>query len=182
MRLVLAALAASLPLVACSPEYNWREIRSPEHGYAVMLPGKPATMKRGIRLGELEVSMAMQGARAGGASFTVATALLPDDSPASREKALAAMRTAMVRNIAGTERAASSTTVGVFDGNGQRLDRVGATRIEARGTVRDETVTMLAGFVARGARAHQWVALGAALDGDEAQTFLESFRLLEPAR
>ncbi|MCL4745474.1 MAG: hypothetical protein KJZ83_08670 [Burkholderiaceae bacterium] len=182
MRLVLAALAASLLLVACSPEYNWREIRAPEHGYAVMLPGKPATMTRGIRLGEVEVSMTMQGARAGGASFTVATALLPDDSPTSRENAVAAMRVAMVRNIAGAERAVSPVTVEVVDAGGQRRAHVGATQIEASGTIRERAVTMLAGFVASGARAHQWVALGGALDREQARTFLDSFRLIEPQR
>ena len=37
MRLLTAALAAFL-LAACSPEYDWREIRSAENGWSVLLP------------------------------------------------------------------------------------------------------------------------------------------------
>ncbi len=54
MRVVTAALAAIL-LAGCAPEYNWREVRSAEQGYLVMLPGKPASMTRRILLGESEV-------------------------------------------------------------------------------------------------------------------------------
>lgn len=57
----MAALAAVL-LGACSPEYNWREVRAADQGYVVMLPGKPASMTRTIQLDGLEVPMTMQGA------------------------------------------------------------------------------------------------------------------------
>lgn len=178
MRLVLAALAAMVLLGACSPEFNWREIRSSEHGYAVMLPAKPASMTRVIQLRELQVSMAMQGARAGGASFTVAAAQLPDDAPATREAALASMRAAMVRNIAGIERVSARSKVKLTDANGAVCESVDAWRIEADGKMRAQAATMLAGFAARGARAYQWVVLGEAPDPEQARTFLESFRLI----
>ena len=55
MRFLLTALVALLA-AACAPDYNWREVRSPEQGYLVMLPGKPAEMTRSIRLQELEVA------------------------------------------------------------------------------------------------------------------------------
>ena len=178
MRLVLAALAAMMLLGACSPEYNWREIPAPEHGYVVMLPAKPASMTRVIHLRELEVSMTMQGARAGGASFTVAAAQLPDDAPATREAALASMRAAMVRNIAGAERVSSPSKVSVTDASGAVCERVDAWRIEADGRMREQATTMFAGFAARGARVYQWVVLGEAPDPEQARTFLESFRLI----
>lgn len=182
MKLVLAALAAMLLLGACSPEYNWREVRSREHGYAVMLPARPASMTRQIRLRGFEVTMAMQGARAGGAAFTVAAAALPDDSRATREEAVASMRAAMVRNIAGTERASAAAKVDVVDAGGAACGRLDASRIEVHGRMREERVAMHAGFVAHGARAYQWVVLGGAPDPEQVRTFLDSFRLTDCGR
>lgn len=178
MRLVTAALAATL-LAGCAPEYNWREVRSAELGYLVMLPGKPASMTRRILLGESEVSMSMQGARVDETSFTVAVASLPDDLPATREKAGAAMRAGMLRNIAGSEHSSSSPEVLVVDAAGASQGREKSLRIEARGTAQGKPVTMLAGFATRGARAYQWVVLGPQPDREQAKVFLDSFRLLQ---
>ena len=36
---------------ACSPTFNWREFRSPD-GFAVMLPGRPQTVSREVKLPE----------------------------------------------------------------------------------------------------------------------------------
>lgn len=177
MRLATAALAAIL-LAACAPEYNWREVRSPEHGYLAMLPGKPASMTRRILLGEVEVPMSMQGARAGENSFTVAVAELPDAEPATREAARSAMRAGMLRNIAGTERAARNATVQVVDASGAAVGREPALRIEAEGSAQGKPMRMFAGFAARGSRAYQWVVLGPQPDPEQARTFLDSFRLV----
>ncbi len=178
MRLASAALAAIL-LAACSPEYNWREIRSIDQGYLVMLPGKPATMTRTIRLEETEVPMTMQGARVGETAFTVAVATLPDERPVTREKAQAAMRAGMVRNIGGVERTADAGTVALVDASGTALGRIPAVRIEAGGSAQGRPMSMLAGFTSRGARAYQWVVIGPEVRREEALTFLDSFRLLQ---
>jgi len=178
MRLALAALAASL-LAACSPEYNWREVRSIEHGYLVMLPGKPASMTRQIRLEEAEVPMTMQGARVDETSFTVAVATLPDDRASTRQKAQAAMRAGMVRNIGGTERVADAREVTLVDASGAAKGRVPGVRVEADGSVQGKAMSMLAGFTARGSRAYQWVVIGPEVRREEALTFLDSFRLLQ---
>ena len=178
MRFASAALAATL-LAACSPEYNWREIRSIEQGYLVMLPGKPAAMTRTIRLEETEVPMTMQGARVGETSFTVAVATLPDDGPVTREKAQAAMRAGMVRNLGGVERAADAGSVALVDASGKALERIPAVRVEAGGSAQGKAMSMLAGFTSRGARAYQWVVIGPEIRREEALTFLDSFRLLQ---
>ena len=177
MRFASAALAAFL-LAACAPEYNWREVRSSEHGYLVMLPGKPASMTRTILLEETEVPMTMQGARVDETAFTVAVATLPDDRPITREKAQAAMRAGMVRNIGGTERVADARDVTVVDASGVTQGRVPGVRVEADGSAQGKAMTMLAGFTSRGTRAYQWVAVGPDVRREEALTFLDSFRLL----
>ena len=180
MRCVLAATA--LLLSACSPEYDWREIRSHEHGYAVMLPGKPASMSRRINLDGLEVPMSMQGAKVGDTAFTVAVADLPDASPATRERALAAMRAGMLRNVGANGAGdVAAAVVPIGDAQGKALGAGQAVIVRAHGAGPAPPLSIAAGFTAQGARAWQWVALGPALDPDQTQTFLGSFKLLRAA-
>jgi hypothetical protein len=182
MRFLLAALAALL-MAACAPDYNWREVRSPGQGYLVMLPGKPAEMTRTIRLQALEVPMTMKGARVGETSFTVAVARLPDDSQATREAALAAMRAGMLANIGGTERGeAVPVRVQVVDAAGAARGEVPGVRVVAAGRAQDRPVEMRAGFAGREDLAYQWVVLGPAVDDEQARTFLDSFRLTPVSR
>jgi len=176
--LATAALAAWL-LSGCAPEYNWREVLGPDQSYRVMLPGKPASMTRQIRLEDVEVSMTMQGAQVGDTSFTVAVASLPDDRPETREKARAAMRAGMLRNIAGTERSAQPVSVQVVNPAGAALGREAGVRIEADGSAKGGAIQMMAGFTARGTRAYQWVVVGPQPVREQAQTFLDSFRLVQ---
>jgi hypothetical protein len=174
------ALAACAPaLTACAPDYNWREIRPPATGYAVMLPGKPASMSRPIDLDGLAVTMAMSGARVGEQSFTVGVVVLPDAQAATRAKAGAAMRVAMVRNIAGRERIAAEAAVPVVDPAGRPVATQAGVRIEASGQHGDRALHLSALFVARGNRAWQAVVLGPEPDRAHAQVFTDSFRILE---
>jgi hypothetical protein len=181
MRILLAALAAFLT-AACAPEYNWREVRSAEHGYVVMLPAKPASMTRTIRLEALEVPMTMQGARVGDTSFTVAVATLPDASPETRARAVAAMRAGMVHNLGGTEREAVAVRVRVVDSAGAALGEEPGTRVDVEGRAQGRAVSMRGGFVGRGDLAYQWLVLGPTIDDEQALTFLDSFRLMPVVR
>src|SRR5690606_6357994 len=90
------AAGVALLLAACSPEYDWRDIRAPGGEYRVHLPATPVSMTRRIHLEALEVEMTMQGARVKDNSFTVAEVPLPG-LPA--ERILLAMREQMLRNI-----------------------------------------------------------------------------------
>lgn len=182
MRFVLAVLSVLVLLAGCAPEYNWREIRSSEDGWSAMLPGKPASMTRRILLDTVEVPMSMQGAKIGDTTFTVALARLPDDSPQTREHALAAMRAGMLRNIDGRQTASRGVEVPRVDAAGAVQDRQEAVRIEAEGSAQGRAVTLSAGFVAQADRAWQWVVIGPAVDREQAAVFLDSFRLIRAAR
>ena len=172
-----AVLAAGALLGACSPEHDWREVRADAAGYAVMLPAKPASLTRPIHLEAMRVDMSMQGAQAGGVSYTVGVVQLPDGAQATRERALAAMRTAMVRNIGGTERAARPVAVALVDAAGQRVGTVEGVEIEAVGRMRDGEALLLARFVGVDARAWQVVVLGPQPDREQAALFLDSLKL-----
>jgi hypothetical protein len=173
----MAALAA-LFLAACSPEYDWREIRSVEDGWSAMLPGKPAKLTRRIHLEAIEVPMTMQGAKIGETSFTVAVAELPDDGSETRQRALAAMRAGMLRNVGASEPRTRSVEIPMIDAGGAATGRLPAERVEAKGTVQGRPVTLLAGFAGQGRRAWQWVVIGPAADPEQADVFFEGFRVI----
>jgi len=178
-RAALAATACAFALAACTPDYNWREIRQPADGYQVMLPAKPASMSRSINLDGLAVTMTMTGARVGDQTFTVGAAALPAGDAATRDKAATAMRAAMVRNIGGRETALAEVRVPVVDVAGRPGASQPAARIGAEGRVGDRPMHMSAQFVARGSRAWQVVFIGPADDAGHAQQFLDSFRIVE---
>lgn len=178
---VPAALFAVL-LTGCSPEYDWREIRPVEDGWSAMLPGKPAKLTRRIRLETIEVPMTMQGAKIGETSFTVAVAELPDDSPGTRERALAAMRAGMLRNVGASEARSRPVEVRTIDAGGAATGRLPAERVEADGAVQGRPVTLLAGFAGQGRRAWQWVVIGPSVDPEQAEVFFEGFRVIGGAR
>jgi hypothetical protein len=178
MRAPLAVLALAL-LTACSPEYDWREVRSSQDGWAALLPGKPASLTRRIRLDGLDVPMSMQGAKVGETTFTIAVAGLPDAAPATREKALAAMRAGMLRNIAAPASPATEIRVAVVDAAGAKVGEAPGWALRASGSAQGRPMQMHAAFAARGARAWQWVVLGPEVDAEQARTFTASFRLLQ---
>lgn len=171
----MLAIAAT----ACSPEYNWRQAGSYDVGAEVLLPGKPAQMSRPIDLDGLAVEMSMRGARVGEQAFTLAWVDLPDDTAASRERALTAMTTGMLRNIGAEEGNRSERQVPLLDAGGMRKGSIAALAVDARGEQPAAGTRMQAIFVARGERAWQLVVIGNPLDGEAVQTFLDSFALYE---
>ena len=178
-----AALRASLAapaawLAGCSPELDWREIRAEDAACWVMLPAKPARLTRPIHLEGLKVDMTMVGAQVRDVAYTVGTIRLPDAAAATRERALAAMRTAMVRNIDGAERGAREVPIDRIDPGGTRTGAVTGVEVVATGRMRGAEATMIARFAGEGARVWQAVVLGTAIDRDAAATFLGSLKLL----
>lgn len=181
--IALAAAVTVGMLAGCSPEYNWRQMSGPDQDYLIMLPAKPATMTRKIRLEEMEVSMAMQGAKVNEATFTAAVATLADASQETRNKAVQAMQRGMLTNIAAQSHRAESVSVPIVDSMGARRGSLPATRLRAEGSVKGQPVRMSAGFTAFGARAYQWVLIEPVPKNpqkadEQVKTFIESFRLV----
>lgn len=177
--LSLAFAATGISLSACSPAWDWREIRSEDAGFQVLLPAKPVSMSRPIELDGLKVTMTMTGARVGETTFTVGAVELPDASPATREKATAAMRAGMVRNLRGHETAAVTVEVPVVDAAGRRIASEPASRVEVDGTASEKPVHMSATFVSRGDHAWQAVMMGPSHDAENAKLFHDSLRISE---
>ncbi|MCP5265811.1 MAG: hypothetical protein H6934_06850 [Burkholderiaceae bacterium] len=171
-------MAAAL-LGACSPTYNWREIRPEGGGFAVMVPARPSKMSRAIDLDGLAVTMTMHGARVDPASYTVGVVDLPEDSARVRAHAVDAMRRGMLRNIGAADDIALTATSVPFGAIGATAKaRIGATMVRASGRRGDQALQMVAVFVARGQRAWQAVAIGSSLPDASTRLFTDSLRLL----
>ncbi len=161
-RIALAALA--LTAAACSPELDWREVRSDEGAFVAVLPGKPSFEERELsdRPG---VVMHLWSARAGGALYGVGYANVPEAGPAL----VASTRDALAANIAGRIVADREIAVGRALGREFKAEGAAATLI-ARVLVADGKLYQVA-----------LIARKESLDATGADTFFTSFRVL-PAR
>ena len=169
--LLLTTLLAVGLLLACSPKFDWRDYRSNDAPYAVLFPGKPGTQSRGVNLDGLEVNMAMAAAEVDGVTFAVGSAVLADANAAP--KALAAMKTAMVKNIAGT--ITSDQVAGASSANGQQL----ILAVQAKGSQHGEPVLLIGRFIAKDKRIYQVVVIGREkhITQESVETFMSSFKL-----
>ena len=172
-----AAIAGTLMLFACTPKFDWREVRGTDAPFVVLMPAKPSTLARAINIGGTAVTMTMTGADIDGVNFAVGSAELADHAQA--QATLSAIQTALVKNINGTIRHQKSSTVAHSSGAVTR--RTAALEIEAGGTPdnSDQAWLLLARFVAQDRRIYQVVVLGRAdaVSREAAETFLSSFKL-----
>jgi hypothetical protein len=174
----LFGLALLLALMACTPEYNWREIKNVEDGFKVMLPAKPVFASREINLDGVKVTMKVAVAQVNETVFLVGIVTLPVDNDSQRASALAAMRAQMLRNLSANETRSTVEQVAVANLDGNSLSYMPAIQIQAHGVAKPSN--LVGGFVARGVRAYQYLVLGDAIDAESARYFTDSFRLLIP--
>jgi hypothetical protein len=174
-------VAAAALLAACSPKFDWREVRSADGGFVVHLPDKPQTVARAIDIDGRAIEMTMTSTGVGPTMFAVGVARLPAQAtadPAAVERTVAFFRDALVRNIGGSVTSRRSAPLAATGGRTLRA----AEAVAARGKVgADGRAAQLAVrlYVADD-RFYQVVALGAEgeLSDDVLETFFSSFRLL----
>lgn len=162
-------LAMLFVLGACSPKFNWREVRPQDGHFVIMLPAKPDTFSREVNIGGNLVAMTMTAAEIDGVTFAIGSAVLPDAGTAAI--ALTAMKTALVRNINGTiAREAASAA------------HSSAIEVEAVETLPPNHTRqprlLIAHFIAKGTRVYQLVVVGPEqkLSREAADTFFASFK------
>lgn len=164
-----------LLLSACSPKYDWREIRSDNAPYVIALPTKPTTHTRDIDLKGIKVSMTMVASEVDGVTFAVGSAELPDATQA--QISLAAMKTAMINNIGGTVK---QEKVLPMPQSINAPGTVAFTEIEALGaTANGQNRILFARFLAKEKRVYQLIVVGPekSISRDVATTFFSSFKL-----
>jgi hypothetical protein len=166
-----ACILLAFALFGCSPTFDWREVRGGGAPYSVLFPAKPTAHTRSIDLDGMQATMTMTAAEADGVLFAVGAAQLAD--PAAAQRALPAMRTALLRNIKGTLRREGAATVGGSDA-ALEIEAAGAAD---RGTG-DQPRVLFARFVASGPRVYQLVVTGKekAVPHEAVDTFFTSFK------
>jgi len=176
---VAACLIAGF--AGCNPTFNWREFRSPD-GFALMLPGRPQTVSREVKLPDATVQMSMMSTGIGATLFAVGTAQLPSGLSAElavRQRTIAHLRDALVRNVGGRVVMSSAAALPVPAGDSRKV--LTAEAVEATG--RDSggrDVRLAARLFIVDDRLFQIVALGAVgeISTDALDTFFTSFRLI----
>jgi hypothetical protein len=94
-------------LSACSPKFDWREVRMNDAPISVLMPGKPASHARDVDLNGIKVKMQMTAVDVNQISFAVAYAKLDQTDTSlsleqKKQQALEAMKQGMLKNIQGT--------------------------------------------------------------------------------
>ncbi len=172
---LIVTLLASLALAACSPQYNWRDYSSQDAPFRVMFPDKPATHARDVDLNGMTVKMTMTAAQVEGVMFAVGSGEAPDADKA--EAAVAAMKTALVRNIGATiksEKQGKSSAVA-----GSSTARSSAIDIDATGVQKGAPMRLVGHFESRNKRFYQVIVMGPdkAISQEQVDMFMSSFKL-----
>jgi hypothetical protein len=160
----MLALIAVISISACSPKFDWREVRNEEANFVVLLPSKPASYARDIHLDELKVNMKMQAAQVDEISFAVG--FVNVDANMDSAKLLAAMKNGMLNNIQGAQ---------ISNGSEANKSWITANGKLANGG----NVKMIAQFVAKGQWVYQVVILGneKQLTPEVVDMFMSSFKI-----
>lgn len=168
----LLVLALSLSLGACGNATNWRDYSSQEAPFRVMFPDKPSVHQRTIDLDGMKVAMTMTAVDLDGTMYAVGSAEAPDAARA--QAALAAMKTALVRNIGATVTREASRVASSPSGQRASLD------VEATGMQNGTPIKLVAHFEARDQRFYQVIVMGKgkAMPAEQVEQFISSFTLL----
>ncbi|MFL6718293.1 MAG: hypothetical protein ACJ8G3_18235 [Burkholderiaceae bacterium] len=160
-----AALLLSATLAACSPDYNWRQVQPADATFSALFPAKTSSHTQQVNLDGIRTDMAMTAAEVNGVMFAIGSASLP--SAALVQPALAAMKTAMVKNIGGAI-ASDKPVAGPLPLN----------EVVADGSRNGRPLRLTARFGARGQRVYQVVVIGAPQDvpTEALTTFFDSFK------
>ena len=148
LRPVLAA--ALLSLAACSPTFNWREVRADPGGLRVLLPCKPDKGSRTVPMAGRQVDLQVIGCDTGDATFAVLWGDIVD--PLRSGEVLAQWKTATLANM----RSAGSQERPFLPPGAMALPQ--SVRVQAGGARADgHRVQSHAAYFARGSRVFQAV-------------------------
>ncbi len=162
-------MTALLALSACSPTFNWREVRPDHSRLSLLLPCKPDKAQKVVPLGGQPTTLSMLGCDAGGATFAVAVADLGDASQVA--SVLVLWQNLQLANMkAGTVQPVPLTVPGASL-------QPAAVRVSAQGQRSDGTaVSAQAAYFAQGSQVFQAVLYAPKIDPDVAETFFSSLK------
>ena len=157
-------------MLACTPELNWRELRPAGSGVTLLLPCKPDSHARQVKLGPDSVRLELHACTAAGTTWALAFADMGD--PARVGPALVELRRAAASNVAASESQSLALEVEGATPN------PASQRIQIQGRMPDgRAVTEQVAVFAKGTRVFQAIAMGEKLDAEAADNFFGSVRL-----
>ncbi len=180
---VLLAVAAG----ACTPRFNWREVRSADGGYAVLFPGKPQIATRDVEFMGNKIAMTMTSTGTGPTMFAVGVVVLPDGALRTPQRAqtLEWFADGLARNLgaprATVEPISTPARLAAAGTDTAAFDIASRGKLRDRGVDRDGREARLAArFYVVDDRLFQLIAIGAEgeIPPQALETFFDSFRLL----
>ena len=171
-----AALAALLTLGACSPTFNWRELRLDGTPLLALMPCKPESAKRAVPLAGTPTELHMHSCEAGGLRFAVAWADV--GNAAQVAPALAAWRSAGLQSLRAAPTPADdpATQWAVAVAGAPSVQGVKAQGQDPQG----QPVQTRTAYFAQGSRVFQAAVYGAKLPEEAVEPFFAGLRLSAP--
>ena len=176
---LMVASAALLALPACSPTFNWRDVRPDNTRLSLLLPCKPNKVQKIVPLGGRPTELTMLGCDAGGATFAVAVADLGDASKVAavlvqwQNLTLANMKAPPAGAAAG---ASPATQILPLQLVGTAI-QPSAVLVKARGQRADGTaVTGQAAYFAQGSQVFQVVLYADKVTPEVSESFFSSLK------
>lgn len=178
-----AALIAAVALaaLACSPRFEWREVRTND-GAVASLPGRAQSVTRDLDVAGQRVSMTIWSTGVGPAMFAVGAARLPAPlaaDEAGRARTIAYFRDGLLRNIDGTLTSSMAAPLPLSPGSARKLLASEAVEAAGRPGPDGRKSRLAARFFIVDDQFFQVVALGAEgeIPPEALETFFTSFRL-----
>lgn len=163
-----ALLGAGL-LAACSPTFNWREVRAEPTALVAMMPCKPDAATREVPMAGRRVALTVLSCEAGGATFAVLFADIGD--PVRLGEALAHWKAATLANL----RATASRETPFRPAGALALPL--SVQVVAAGLRPDGSkVENHAAYFARGSHVFQAVIYAGQLKPEQSETFFAGLR------
>ena len=178
-RLFLLPFLAVAALGACSPAFNWREVRPDNTALTAMLPCKPDKGSKTVPLGGQPTQLSMVGCETSGAMFAIASADMGDAQKAADVLAQWAQATLVNMKapplaLAG---AAGGTTTAPLKVTGATLSPA-PVLITARGVRADNSaVASQAAYFAQGSQVFQAVIYADNIAPEVAEAFFSGLKL-----
>ncbi len=166
-----ASLLIGLALAACSPDFNWRDVRPENTRLSLLLPCKPDKAQKMVPLGGQPTMLSMLGCDAGGATFAVAVADIDDAGRAA--SVLAQWQSLTLANMKAVPASIQRLSLKISGAPAATP----ALRVTAQGRRADgAAVAGQAAYFAQGSQLFQVVLYAPKIVPEAAETFFSSLK------
>jgi hypothetical protein len=86
-------------MVACTPDFDWRIVRSDDLYYEALYPGKPSRAEKTILIDGEKFTMTMEASKAGQALYAVGLIQIPKNSKVASASILKYLKSGMLSNL-----------------------------------------------------------------------------------